>query len=100
MKTGNKNVPACFGDLDKVFPKEEDGLRNSPETCLACAHKTECLRSAMQGGEGLRVREETVDRAYASGMLSFFGRWSRKKELDTRRNREKRNKNNHENTKS
>ncbi|MEN8247192.1 MAG: hypothetical protein ABFS43_20075 [Thermodesulfobacteriota bacterium] len=88
MKTGNKNVPACFGDLDKVFPKEEDGLRHSPETCLECAHKTECLRSAMQGDQGLRVREEKVDRAYSSGMLSFFERWSRKKELDARRKQE------------
>ena len=77
-------MPACFGDLDTVFPKGGDGLRHSPETCLECTHKTECLRSAMQGGRGLRVREETVDRAYTSGMLSFFERWSKKKELDTR----------------
>jgi hypothetical protein len=85
MKTDKKDVPACFGDLDTVFPKGEDGLRHSPEACMACAHKTECLRSAMQGGQGLRVREETVDRAYASGRLSFFERWSRKKELDVRK---------------
>ena len=31
--------------------------------------------------EGLTVREEKVDRAYASGMMSFLERWSRKKEL-------------------
>ena len=85
MTTGNKEVPKCFGDLDTVFPQEEDGLRHSPDTCRACAHKTACLRSAMQGGQGLKVREEKVDRAYESGMMSFFERWSKKKELDTRR---------------
>jgi len=85
MKTDKKDLPTCFGDLDTVFPEGEDGLRHAPEACLECAHKTECLRSAMQGGQGLRVREDTVDRAYASGMLSFFERWSKKKELDARR---------------
>ena len=88
MKNDNKEVPDCFGDLDTVFPQGEDGLRHSPTTCLACPHKTECLRAAMQGGKGLRVREEKVDRAYESGMLSFFERWSKKKELDTRRKKE------------
>ena len=85
MKTDKKDLPVCFGDLDTVFPEGGDGLRHAPETCLGCVHKTECLRSAMQGGKGLRVREDTVDRAYASGMLSFFERWSKKKELDARR---------------
>lgn len=91
MKTGSKDVPACFGDLEAVFPRGEDGLRHSPERCLACKGKTECLRKAMQGREGLRVREETVDRAYSSGMLSFFQRWSRKKELDARRKQKNEN---------
>jgi hypothetical protein len=83
--SGDNNVPDCFGDLDTVFPQGEDGLRHSPETCLACAHKTECLRAAMLGGQGIEVREEKVDRAYESGMMGFFERWSKKKELDTRR---------------
>ena len=85
MKTSKKDLPKCFGDLNTVFPQGEDGLRHSPASCLECAHKTACLRSAMQGGQGLQVREETVDRAYASGMLSFFERWSKKKDLNTRR---------------
>jgi hypothetical protein len=92
MKNDKKEVPCCFGDLDTVFPKGEEGLRHSPETCLACACKTECLREAMQGGDGLRVREDTVDRAYESGMLSFFERWSKKKELDARRKQKEREK--------
>lgn len=74
----------CFGDLDTVFPKGNDGLRNTPENCFACAHKTECLRSAMEGAEGLKVREEYMDRAYASGIMSFLERWSLKKDLKRR----------------
>lgn len=73
--------PACFGVLDSVFPKGEDDLRNTPETCLVCLHKTECLRSAMGGTKGLKVREEFIQRAYESGIMSFMERWSEKKDL-------------------
>lgn len=79
-----EKIPPCFGDLDTVFPKGNDGLRNTPENCFACVHKTECLRSAMEGAEGLKVREEYVDRAYASGIMSFLERWSLKKYLKRR----------------
>jgi len=83
-----EKYPPCFGDLDTVFPKGNDGLRNTPENCLSCAHKTECLRSAMEGADGLKVREEYLDRAYASGIMSFLERWSLKKDLK-RRQKEK-----------
>lgn len=73
--------PPCYGDLDTVFPMGREGLRESPETCLACPHKTECLRRALQGDRGMTVREEKVDRAYASGTMGFFERWSRKKAI-------------------
>ncbi|MBW1888913.1 MAG: hypothetical protein JRF32_05670 [Deltaproteobacteria bacterium] len=85
MTADKKRLPPCFGDLETVFPEGADGFRHSPEACLQCAGKTECLRSAMQSGQGLRVRETSVDRAYASGMIGFFERWSQKKELDARR---------------
>jgi len=75
------NIPSCYGNLDKVFPKTNDGLRHTPITCLSCIHKTECLRSAMDSAKGLDVREEFVDRAYTSGMMGFLERWARKKEL-------------------
>lgn len=71
----------CFGDLETVFPEGEDGLRSSPEKCLSCALKTECLKKAMSRDRGLEVREKVVDRAYDSGMMSFFERWSTKKAL-------------------
>lgn len=77
--------PPCFGDLETVFPMGDDGLRHSPRKCLHCGSKTECLRKAMAAGEGARVREEMVDRAYDSGVMGFFQRWAKKKQLHQRR---------------
>jgi hypothetical protein len=76
-----KEYPYCFAKLETVFPLGDDGLRHTPESCRVCIYKTECLRAAMNRVEGLTVREEKVDRAYASGMIGFLERWSRKKEL-------------------
>jgi hypothetical protein len=84
-KSENKERPVCFGDLHIVFPKSPDGLRVTPETCLRCDHKTQCLRAAMGGGSGLRVREEMIDRAYRGGMIGFFQRWSQKKSIQRMR---------------
>jgi hypothetical protein len=80
----------CFGKLEKVFPMGADGLRESPEPCLSCYCKTECLRAAMKGHDGLQVQQEIVDRAYDSGLMRFIDRWSRKKALH-RRGRENAN---------
>ncbi|MCJ7830162.1 MAG: hypothetical protein MUP74_02125 [Desulfobacterales bacterium] len=81
MNGTKENLPVCFGELETVFPKGADGLRTAPAGCLACRHKTECLRAAMKRPCGLKAHEEFVDRAYDAGMLSFMQRWSRKKDL-------------------
>lgn len=81
MEKPPPNTPECYGNLEKVFPEGSDGLRQSPPLCMACVFKTECLRDAMAKGEGLEVQDKNVDRAYESGMMGFFSRWSRKKEL-------------------
>lgn len=73
--------PYCFGKLDNVFPLGEDGLRHSPESCFVCIYKTECLRTALAGKEGIAVESEKVDRAYAAGVIGFFSRWSKRKQL-------------------
>ena len=77
-----EKYPQCFGVLDSVFPMTENGLRVTPGSCIPCPHKTECLKSAMEGPGGLEVKEEFVDRAYESGMIGFIERWSKKKGLD------------------
>ena len=63
----------------------KDGLRHTPEDCLACLHKTECLRMAIQSKDGLKVKEEHLERAYNSGMIGFLERWSRKKDFQRRK---------------
>jgi hypothetical protein len=89
MTVNQKKFPPCFGDLDTVFPLGEEGLRQSPESCMPCCYKTQCLRKAMAQKGGITVREEMVDRAYASGVMGFLDRWSRKKALQAqKRNRE------------
>ena len=85
METRKTERPYCFGDLETVFPKDADGLRHSPEGCFYCRSKTECLREAMKSEQGIEVKEEMVDRAYDSGSVGFFSRWSRKKALHSRR---------------
>jgi hypothetical protein len=75
--------PDCFGKLENVFPKGEDGLRHTPNICLdTCPFKTACLQEALKGQAGLSIQEELVDRAYAAGMLNFMQRWVHKKNLN------------------
>ncbi|GBC64027.1 hypothetical protein DENIS_5027 [Desulfonema ishimotonii] len=89
MTEERKIRPGCFGNLEKVFPMGEDGLRHSPEECMQCPDRTECLRAGMSGEGGLRVRDEKVDWAYESGSMGFFERWSRKKALHRKKTAEK-----------
>ncbi len=81
MKPPTPERPDCFGELETVFPMGTDGLRASPPACMRCPHKTDCLRAALRGDGGHRVRRETVDRAYRSGAIGFLERWSRRKML-------------------
>ncbi|WP_300674196.1 hypothetical protein [Desulfoluna sp.] len=86
--TDDIKKPGCYGVLAKVFPMGGEGLRHSPEECLACPHKTPCLRAALSSDPAAdHVREERMDRAYASGNLSFIERWSRKKAMAGKKGR-------------
>jgi len=84
MPDNFKQAPDCFGRLDTVFPMGADGLRHTPETCMACTWKTPCLRAAIESKNGLKLDEEKVDRAYASGHMGFLERWSKRKALKRR----------------
>ena len=87
MTVNQKKFPPCYADLETVFPVGEEGLRQTPEACMLCVYKTECLRKAMSQKGGLTVRQEMVDRAYASGAVGFLERWSRKKALAAKQQR-------------
>lgn len=69
--------PDCFGDLETVFPLGENELRQSPESCLTCPHKTDCLRRALGTEAGAAVERGGAAGANPSSRL-FKGlrRWS------------------------
>jgi hypothetical protein len=80
-----KTPPECFGSIEKVFPMGLDGWRRTPSECLECEGKTECLRSALNGRQGVVVHEERLARSYQAGHVGFIERWAQQKELDQRR---------------
>ena len=76
------NNPECFGNLEKVFPMTDSGLRQTPDDCFYhCPVKTRCLQAAMGTKDGAKVEEEILERGSKSGVINFFERWSRKKQL-------------------
>ena len=78
-------LPPCFGELDKVFPMQENGLRQTPESCFFhCPVKTRCLKQALASKDGVKVEEELIDRSEQAGMMNFVERWSRKKQMHRR----------------
>jgi hypothetical protein len=80
-----KRAPACFAAIEKVFPMGPGGLRQTPPECLSCAIKTDCLRSALAGEQGVAVHEERLARAYQGGSVGFLARWAQQKNLEHRK---------------
>ena len=71
----------CYGILDRVFPVSNNELREITPECFHCPDRTPCLKAALCTKEGLRMREEVLDRAAASGVMGRLQRWSQKKQL-------------------
>jgi len=76
MTTSQK---ACFGILDKVFPRGENGMREVVPACFECEDKTACLKSALSTKEGLEFR---LERSEEGGFKGWIKRWSQKKHLE------------------
>ncbi len=75
-------IKECFGNLEKVFPMTDQGLRQTPDDCFYyCPVKTKCLQRAMATKDGIQVEEEIIDRGVSAGVITFFERWSRKKQI-------------------
>jgi hypothetical protein len=77
--------PECFARLENVFPMGPDELRHTPAECLDCDIKTECLRAAVAGEQGLAVHEERLKRAYQAGSVGLLERWAQQKALQRRK---------------
>ena len=71
----------CFGILDNVFPISENGLREIVTECFQCPDRVLCLKIALSTEEGIKMREDILDRAAKDGFIGRLQRWSRKKEL-------------------
>jgi len=75
--------PDCFGNLEKVFPMSDDGIRKSPGYCIRnCKFNKECINMAVNSSAGKKTKEERIDAMYESGNINFFARWARKKSLN------------------
>ncbi|MBU1274398.1 MAG: hypothetical protein KJ720_03410 [Proteobacteria bacterium] len=80
----NSNRPACFGDLERVFPNGSKGLREVAAGCWDCNHRLDCLRVAASGQGGEALAEEKARRGDPEGMVGFMRRWSRRKTASRR----------------
>jgi len=69
----------CYGILDKVFPKGDQGLRQVPPGCFECPERVSCLKDAIKTREGLEMRSQLLLRAEKGGLIGRFQRWSQKK---------------------
>jgi len=74
-------VRDCYGILDKVFPRGDQGLRQVPPGCFECPERVSCLRDAIKTRDGVKMRSHLLLRAEKSGLISRFQRWSQKKLL-------------------
>lgn len=69
----------CFGQLEKVLPTGEDGFQTTPVKCIKCSLLRPCTQAAKRGIEGLKLEEKHIDRAYERGLIGTLERWSKKK---------------------
>jgi hypothetical protein len=78
------SLPACFGDLERVFPPEGQGMRQVAAGCWDCDHRVECLRAAASGKGRETLYEEKALRGDPEGVRGFMRRWSRRKAASRR----------------
>ena len=89
MDNQEDKIPECFGDLDKVFPMTDTGLRQTPDDCYYhCPVKTKCLKEALGKPDGEKVEEELIERGTKAGVINFFERWSRKKQIHRKKQKD------------
>lgn len=69
--------PDCFGDAERVCPKDSDGFFQPQVECVGCDWVRGCLRAALEKAGLMRVAPESA--AAECGMMRFLKRWSAKK---------------------
>lgn len=74
---GQNVTLSCFGDSAVVCPKDEQGLIQPQERCLACSEVKACLQKALRS-EGI-LPTPLMETPAAARVTGFFKRWSRQK---------------------
>lgn len=78
--SSHSSRPECFGDLSRVFPAGQDGLREVSARCWDCRLRVQCLRAAANQRDGCeQLEQERGQRGGPEGVAGFIKRWSRLK---------------------
>lgn len=74
--------PECFGNPDKVCPRDEDGYMEPQPFCMPCPVFKSCLQVALRK-YGL-VKAPCRGEQLTSGLIGFMRRWSDRKLTNSR----------------
>lgn len=80
----SEKKPDCFANWERVFPMDENGLRNVSASCRDCAWVKDCLKQGSESRAGLEMRAERLEGmkpGRGRGVLGFVSRWSELKQL-------------------
>ena len=70
--------PPCFGDAERVCPRNEDGFIEPQRECLQCPEVRACLQAALQA-QGV-LKTPTAPSPMAESCIGrFLKRWSERK---------------------
>ncbi len=67
--------PTCFGDGEKVCPRDESGIMQPRQECVPCPHLRPCLQLALHRRGTIRLVEEPA----STKVTGFLKRWSEQK---------------------
>jgi hypothetical protein len=73
---GPAEHPECYGNPERVCPKDEDGIMQPQPGCISCQSLKPCLQTALQKG-GLLAPSAAAP--VVSKVKGFFKRWSDQK---------------------
>lgn len=70
--------PPCFGDSERVCPRNADGFIEPQRECLQCPHVRSCLQAALQA-QGVLAPPTDASPMAESAIGRFLKRWSERK---------------------
>jgi len=74
---GAGDHPECFGDLSKVCPRDDEGIRQPRVECLPCGFLKTCLQHGLIE-EGV-IPRSALESPVVTKVSGFLKRWSDRK---------------------